>query len=273
MKYRGQRKNVDGFYRETLQILDRARIRFLIGGAYALKHYTGICRDTKDIDCFIRKQDLERVLAEYSKHGYRTAVLAPHWLGKVYHPNKKDFCDVIFGSGNGLCSVDEEWFAYAVAGELLEVPVRFSPPEEMIWQKAFIMERERYDGADVAHLIKSQHQTLDWHRLLRRFHGHSRVLLSHLILFGYIYPGERYLVPDWVQRELLRSIEQENGAASLDKAQCQGTLLSRSQYSIDVEEWGYQDARLAATPITPEQASDWSAAAAEEEPEKPPPNS
>ena len=26
--------------------------------------------------------------------------------------------------------------------------------EESLWQKAFIMERERYDGADVAHLLR-----------------------------------------------------------------------------------------------------------------------
>jgi hypothetical protein len=29
-----------------------------------------------------------------------------------------------------------------------DVPVIFCPPEEMIWSKAFVMERERYDGAD-----------------------------------------------------------------------------------------------------------------------------
>jgi hypothetical protein len=27
--------------------------------------------------------------------------------------------------------------------------------EEMVWQKAFIMERERFDGADVVHLIQA----------------------------------------------------------------------------------------------------------------------
>jgi hypothetical protein len=45
----------------------------------------------------------------------------------------------------------------------------------MIWSKAFIMERERFDGADVMHLIHENANRLDWNRLLERFgqHGES----------------------------------------------------------------------------------------------------
>ncbi len=59
----------------------------------------------------------------------------------------------------------------------------------MIWSKAFIMERERYDGADIAHLILACGRDLDWRRLLGRFGRRWRVLLSHLVLFGFVYPG------------------------------------------------------------------------------------
>jgi hypothetical protein len=58
--------------------------------------------------------------------------------------------------------------------------------EETIWSKAFVMERERYDGADIAHLLRASAERLDWHRLLERFDAHWPVLLSHLILFGFI---------------------------------------------------------------------------------------
>lgn len=53
------------------------------------------------------------------------------------------------------------------------------------------MERERFDGADVAHIILKRGKRLDWGRLLSRFGEHWRVLLSHLILFDYIYPSEK----------------------------------------------------------------------------------
>lgn len=46
-----------------------------------------------------------------------------------------------------------------------------------------------------------------------------------------------------------------------DSKVCQGTLLSRAQYLVDVDEWGYEDARV--TPrgsMTPEQVAVWTAA-------------
>ena len=55
-----------------------------------------------------------------------------------------------------------------------------SPPEEMIWSKAFVQERERYDGADVIHLLRELGPTLDWPRLLMRFGDRWRVLLSFI---------------------------------------------------------------------------------------------
>ena len=92
--------------------------------------------------------------------GFATELTFPHWLGKAYAGDR--FIDLIFSAGNGVAAVDDLWFAHAPPGEVLGVPVRLCPPEEMIWSKAFIMERERYDGADVAHLILACGRELDW---------------------------------------------------------------------------------------------------------------
>src|SRR5262245_37181364 len=109
------------------------------------------------------------------------------------------------------------------------------------------MERERYDGADVAHLFRALGPGLDWHRLLRRFGPHWRVLLSHVVLFGFIYPGERWRIPAGVTRELTERLLAEAGAPGTDEGLCNGTLLSRAQYLPDVSRWGYRDARLVPT--------------------------
>ena len=46
--------------------------------------------------------------------------------------------------------------------------MRIAPLEEIIWQKAYITERERFDGADIAHLqLKCAHK-IDWEHLLER---------------------------------------------------------------------------------------------------------
>ena len=71
---------------------------------------------------------------------------------------------------------------------ILEVPVHLVAAEEMIWSKAFVMERERYDGADITHILRKSGATLDWVRLLRRFDLHAALLLSHLVLFQFVYP-------------------------------------------------------------------------------------
>jgi hypothetical protein len=228
------------FYRRVLERLNDEAFPFLVGGAYALRHYTGIARETKDMDLFVRPADVERALALLGGDGHATELTDPMWLAKVR--SGEDLVDVVFSSGNGTARVDDGWFAHAPGGAVLGVPVRFCPAEESIWSKAYIMERERFDGADVAHLIVACGERLDWRRLLDRFGCDWPVLLAHLVLFRWIYPGEPQAVPGWVLRELWTRFAAEPGVA--DERLCRGTLLSRRQYRVDVGDWGYRDARL-----------------------------
>src|SRR5205807_7701504 len=142
--------NAFHFSRPAFEILGDAGVPFLLGGAYAFGHYTGIPRHTKDLDLFLRRADVRAALAAFTAAGYRTELLFAHWLGKAFHGN--DFVDIIFSSGNGMCPVDDAWFDHAIEAEVLGAKVRLVPAEEMVWQKAYIMERERFDGADVNHL-------------------------------------------------------------------------------------------------------------------------
>ena len=248
------------FYREVMVTLNQAQIPFLVGGGHALERYTGVVRHVKDLDIFVRRRHLDSVFAALARAGYKTELCFPHWLGKV--SSGKQFVDIIFSSGNGICTVDDDWFEHAVAAELFDVPVRLCPVEETIWCKAFVMERERYDGADIAHIFRACGQHLDWPRLLRRFGAHWRVLLSCLILFGYIYPSDHSTLPEWVVQELVSRLDSEKGYPISRNRVCQGTLLSRIQYRYDVECWGYQDARqLPAGPMTSHEAAQWTAAA------------
>jgi len=229
------------FFRDTLRVMQASGILFLVGGGWAFTRQTGIDRDCKDLDLFIHPKDYDSVMETLARQGYRTETRFSHWLGKACQG--EHFVDLIFSSGNGLCTVDEAWFEHAAVDEVLGVPVRLCPPEEMIWSKAFVMERERYDGADVAHLFHACGKTMDWARLLRRFNSHWRVLFSHLILFGFVYPADRSRIPDWLHLELMRRLRCEMDSAPAPERLCRGTLLSWSQYLVNVEEWGYTDAR------------------------------
>ena len=247
------------FYRHTLALLREAGVDFLVGGAFAFGRYTGISRDTKDFDLFVRERDAQRALDALARGGYRTELTFPHWLGKAFHGD--NFVDIIFDSGNGAAPVDDVWFERAHDGKVLDVPVRLVPPEEMLWQKALIQERERFDGADVAHLLRACAEQLDWNRVLRRFGAQWRVLLSHMVLFGYIYPGERTRLPAAVMRRMLARLDLELDTPAEDGKLCRGTILSRAQYLVDIDEWGYRDARVEPVGrMTTDEVDHWTAA-------------
>ena len=112
----------------------------------------------------------------------------------------------------------------------------------MIWSKAFVLERERYDGADVNHLIRAMGDELDWERLLFRFDRYWEVLLSHLVLYRFAYPSERSKVPDRVMEVLLERVAAELGTDH-PRAVCRGNLMSRVQYRHDLTALGYEDGR------------------------------
>jgi hypothetical protein len=246
-------------YRNVLEMLNRSGAPYMVGGTYAFQYYAGISRSTKDFDIFVRPRDVQRVLDVLTRSGFKTEMAFTHWLAKAYHGDK--FIDVIFSSGNGVAEVDDEWLAHAVSEDVLGVAVKLCPAEEMIWSKALIMERERYDGADVAHLFRHCSGLLNWDRLMRRFGANWRVLLSHLVLFGFIYPGERALVPSAVMKELVNRLLAELDEPTRNSKVCQGTLLSRAQFLVDVDDWGYEDARMQPRgSMTEQQVAEWTAA-------------
>jgi Nucleotidyl transferase of unknown function (DUF2204) len=229
------------FHRKTVAVLRAAEIPFLIGGAYVVEVYAGVSRSTKDFDLCIRPNDVKPALNALAHAGYETELTFPHWLAKAAFEGDK--LDLIFRGGNGLCEVDDTWFERARGDELLGIPVKLCAPEEMIWMKAFIMERERFDGADIAHILRCWVREMDWKHLVGRFGPDWRVLLSHLILFGYIYPGERARIPLVVMEELIARARSEANKTGPERL-CRGTLLSRQQYLVDIQEWGFRDGRL-----------------------------
>jgi hypothetical protein len=264
------------FYLRSMEVLDRCGVPYCVGGAYALAHYAGIVRHTKDLDFFLRKEDLPRAVEAFECAGYRTDFTHPHWLAKAYESGPEAsngaekaandphhcgaFIDLIFGAGNGIAVVDDAWIANSVPGDVLGRRAPLCPVEEMLWSKAFIMERERFDGADVNHLLLARGPSMDWRRLLARFGDNGRVLLAHLVLFGFVYPSEREKVPAWVIETLLGQIKSEPPPERSANV-CRGTLLSWQQYLPDVRERGLEDARLRPRGnLAAEQVERWTAA-------------
>jgi hypothetical protein len=243
-------------YAGAIKALREAEVPFLVGGAYAFARFTGIVRHTKDCDLFLKESDLPRALTALADAGYRPEVTYSHWLAKGF--KEHFFVDLIFNSGNGLVPVDDGWFVHAPEAVVFGQPVKLCPAEETLWSKAFIMERHRFDGADVNHLLLTYGDKLNWPRLVARFGDHWRVLYAHLVLFGFTYPADRARVPTWVMWEMAGRLAGEVGQPPPDDRVCRGVLLAAAQYIPDVERWGYQDARLEPHgTMTPEQVEEW----------------
>jgi hypothetical protein len=256
----------DRLHRRSVVALQDADIPFLIGGAYVVEVYAGVSRRTKDFDLYLRPQHVDSALDALKRAGYKTEKTFPHWLAKA--ERGRDCIDLIFRAGNGLCEVDDSWFERAHSHEFLGSEVKLCAPEEMIWMKAYIMERERFDGADIAHILQRCAEKLDWPHLVHRFGPDWRVLLSHLVLFGYIYPGERDKIPAAIMDDLIARLQSEKPTARADRV-CRGTLLSRKQYLLDIRKRGFRDARLQArVHMNAKDIAHWTRAIAKEESER-----
>jgi len=226
----------------ALRVLQEQGFEPMVGGAYALKTHTGIWRDTKDLDLFLRKDRVEGALRALDAAGFRTEFTDPLWLAKAFAGSY--FIDLIFSSGNGIGTVDGHWRRRAGTCEVLGREALVVPAEEMIWQKAFIQERERFDGADIHHLLRCKGSKLNWEHILMRFgERHWEVLLVHLITFRFSFPSDKEQVPAWVMRELTGRLQQREGEPAPAERVCRGTLLSRQQYLHETNVQGYLDAR------------------------------
>lgn len=248
-------QDTNTFYRRTLHVLSDASVPFLVGGSHAFLEYTGIVRNTKDFDLFLRRADFDRALDALASAGYRTELTFPHWLGKAWQHD--DFVDLVFSSGNGICTVDDGWFEHAVETQVLGMPVKIVPCEELLWQKCFVMERERFDGADIAHILRARASDIDWARLLGRFGDNWPLLYTYLMFFTFVYPSDAGLLPPDVLDALAERHRELRAHPATDRV-CRGTLVSRAQYLLDIGQYGYADARLAPRGgMSPEDAIFW----------------
>ena len=228
----------EAFYREVLQLLNESKIPFMLGGGFALRHYTGIHRDIKDLDLFCKGGDYTRILMFFAEHGFQTELTDVRWLAKIVKGDH--FVDLIFNTVNNICTVDDAWFEHSVESELFGMPVRLIPVEEMIWCKIYVQNRERYDGSDVNHTILKQGRTLDWKRLWARIEQHWHLLFAQVLSFQFVYPTERDIIPMWLYDQLLDLAKGQYNLPTPVEKVCLGPIIDQTQYGVDVKEWGYK---------------------------------
>lgn len=222
-------------YREVLEVLNQRKVPYAVSGAFALREHTGICRDTKDLDVFLSADDVPNALSGLKEHGFETEITDPVWLAKARRGDY--FVDLITGMSNAVILVDQSWIDHASPATILNVPTKVLAPEELIASKLFVTRRERFDGADIAHVVYGTKGNIDWKRVLSLAGEHWEVLLWTLMLYRYVYPAQTSYVPAWLWNDLLNrfALELENPNP---KARFRGSLIDENMFSIDLNEWG-----------------------------------
>ena len=241
-----QRKEAHAFYKEALDILNESGSRFMLGGAFAMFNYTGIYRDTKDLDIFCKPSEYPKILKHFADKGYRIELTDVRWLAKIFKDDY--FIDIIFDTVNNICRVDDSWYEHAQKARFVGVDVLLIPPEELVWCKLYVLNRERYDGADVNHVLLKKGKDFDWKRLMFRMDPHWHILLSQLIQFQFVYPSDYHdIIPKWLFDELIcRAKEQYDLPPAVERV-CRGPVIDQTQYQIDIKEWNYKVSTIKTT--------------------------
>lgn len=225
----------ESLFREVLTALEEKKVPFVVSGAFALQKHTGIYRSTKDLDVFLEAQDVPRALAHLQEHGFECEVRDPVWLAKAHRDGF--FVDLITGMSNAVIVVDSSWIARAHPATVFGVPTRVLAPEELIASKLFVTRRERFDGADIAHVIYGTRGDIDWQRVLHLTGEHWEILLWALLLFRYVYPAHSNYVPQWLWQDLLGRLTRALCTPD-PTARFRGSLVDDVMFSIDLNEWG-----------------------------------
>jgi hypothetical protein len=223
---------------DVLRLMNKRRVQYVVSGAFALHEHTGIWRQTKDLDLFLPVDEVKNALDVAEEAGYVIEVKDPVWLAKIRQNGH--FVDLISGMSNAVIRVDQSWIDRAVPSEVLGVPTRVLGPEELIASKIFVTRRERFDGADVAHLIYATRDMLDWDRVFQLVGEHWEMLLWSLIFYRYVYPRHANEIPYRVWHELLQRFERDLMDPKID-APFRGSLIDENMFAIDVKEWGLEN--------------------------------
>jgi hypothetical protein len=228
----------EALFREVIQLMEVNQVPVVISGAFALHEHTGIWRDTKDLDFFLPAEEVGRALKVLENDGFITEITDPVWLAKARRNGF--FVDLITGMSNGVVRVDYSWVRRASRSHIFGLSARVLAPEELIASKVFVTRRERFDGADICHVIYGTRGKFEWQRLMSLIGEHWQMLFWCLVLYQYVYPAHTDFVPREIWDELLQRFEVELKHPN-KSVEFRGSLIDERMFNIDVTEWGMRD--------------------------------
>jgi hypothetical protein len=221
-------------YSQVIELAQQREVPFAIGGAFAVATYTGFWRNTKDLDVYVLPQDREKMIGVLSDLGladmYENHPYDRWW---IYRGQREEaIVDVIWAMANHRAQIDQLW----LSGPELEIRghrVRSLPAEALLWDKLYIMQRDRCDWPDILNLLYSTGADVDWEYFLCRVGEDCRLLAGVLSVYGWVAPGRARQLPGWLWARLgLQPPDGEDSLPEIDDRRV-GLLDSRAWFGPD----------------------------------------
>jgi hypothetical protein len=186
-------------YEEVLDEALRRNIPFALGGAFAVATYTGCWRNTKDLDLYVLPDHKDRMITMVGELGlvdYFSTREYDRWW--IYRAMRNDtIIDVIWAMANHRAQIDDLWMSgpeVILQGRRL----KSLPVEALLWDKLYIMQRERCDWPDVCNLLYYAGPEVNWEYLLSRIGEDTPLLAGALSVFRWVSPGRAQQLPSWL---------------------------------------------------------------------------
>ncbi len=206
-------------------------IPFALGGAFGLATFTGTWRNTKDLDLFVLPRHRRRMINivtrvglvdYYDQHAYDR--------GWIYRATTDGvIVDIIWAMANRRAQVDP-WWLDGPEVHIRGRRVKVVPAEAMLWDKLYIMQRERCDWPDIMNLLYTHGEHLEWETILTRMEKDTPLLAGALSMFGWLSPGAAARLPEWLWKRL--DIPRPRGSRRIDRQRA-AFLDSRPWYALE----------------------------------------
>lgn len=211
-------------YKRVISEAHKRGVRFAIGGGLAAMTYAGQWRDTKDIDLYILKRDRDELIDIVTSSGLQDYYdQKPYDRNWIYRSYRHDIIvDIIWAMANQRAQVDEAWLE---GPEIETGGERFSllRPEEMLWSKLYILQRDRCDWPDALSMLYTVGSDLDWRCVLARVSEDRPLLNALLSVFAWLCPDRARAVPSWLWDEI--RIETSDAENCQEAAKLRAPLL------------------------------------------------
>jgi hypothetical protein len=177
-------------YQEAVSSLEELKVAAALGGAFGLACYTGRWRNTKDLDLYILPQDREITIQRLREIGFEDYYdRLPYDRRWIYRSVRQDvIIDLIWAMANRRTEVQPDWLSRAPRVKLRGLGMRVLPPEELLWCKLYVLQRDRCDWPDLINLLYSAGDSMDWERLFQHLGPDLPLLIGLLNVFGWVAP-------------------------------------------------------------------------------------